>query len=301
MMQKTALITGLNGFTGQYIAQKLTDEGYDVFGTGSHAVDINGYFQVDLLDQAGLLEVVQQVKPDVVVHLAAIAFVGHADDAEFYRVNVVGTTQLLSALTVLDAPPKILLASSANVYGNCLVSPIAETQPPSPVNHYAMSKLAMELMAKTYLDRLPIVIARPFNYTGAGQSLNFIIPKLVDHFARRLPAIDLGNLQVEREFNDVHMVCDAYSKLLQYGVSGEIYNICSGQPHALQSVIDALSSLTKHSLQVKVNPKFVRANEVHRLCGDSGKLHSLLTDNACSIDNPPLEKVLQDMLAAYSS
>lgn len=301
MMQKKALITGLNGFTGQYMAQKLTDEGYDVFGTGTHAANLNGYFQVDLNDEVGLSQVIENIKPNVVVHLAAIAFVGHADDAEFYRVNVVGTTHLLSALSQLAHPPKILLASSANVYGNCLASPIAEAQMPAPVNHYAMSKLAMEFMARTYMDRLSIVIARPFNYTGAGQSLNFIIPKLVDHFARRAPAVELGNLQVEREFNDVHMVCDVYSKLLQIGVSGETYNICSGQPHALQSVIDTLSKLTNHSMQINVNPKFVRANEVHRLCGDPGKLHNLLVDNACPIENPPLDKILQGMLAAYAS
>jgi nucleoside-diphosphate-sugar epimerase len=135
-----------------------------------------------------------------------------------------------------------------------------------------MSKLAMEHMAWTYLDRLPIVITRPFNYTGPGQAPQFLIPKLVSHFARKAEAIELGNLQVEREFNDVRMVCDAYLALLGHGVAGQVYNVCSGQPYTLQHVIETLEQITGHSMTVKVNPAFVRANELHRLCGSPEKL-----------------------------
>src|SRR5690606_29793103 len=135
-------------------------------------------------------------------------------------------------------PRSVLLASSANVYGNTECSPIAETQPPAPVNHYAMSKLAMEHMARTYADRLPLFFTRPFNYTGPGQDASFVIPKLVTHFARRAPAVELGNLDVEREFNDVRFVCEAYLSLLQKAVPGEVYNICTGAPLTLRAVID---------------------------------------------------------------
>ncbi len=180
---------------------------------------------------------------------------------------------LLAGLAALPVKTsKVLLASSANIYGNCDASPITELQPAAPVNHYAMSKLAMEHMAWTYLDRLPIVITRPFNYTGPGQAPQFLIPKLVSHFVRRAPAIELGNLHVEREFNDVRMVCDAYLALLAHGVPGEAYNVCSGQPYTLQHVIGLLSGITGHTMDVQVNPAFVRANEVHRLCGSPDKL-----------------------------
>jgi nucleoside-diphosphate-sugar epimerase len=94
----------------------------------------------------------------------------------------------------------------------------------------------------------------------------------VSHFAQRAPTIELGNLHVEREFNDVRMVCDAYLALLDKGLAGEIYNVCSGQPHTLQEVISMLTELTGHHLDVKVNPAFVRANEVHRLCGSAQKM-----------------------------
>jgi nucleoside-diphosphate-sugar epimerase len=135
-----------------------------------------------------------------------------------------------------------------------------------------MSKLAMEYMAWTYLDRVPIVITRPFNYTGPGQAPQFLIPKLVNHFARRAEQIELGNLHVEREFSDVRMVCDAYLALLAHGVPGQVYNVCSGQPYTLQHVIGLLSGITGHTMDVRVNPAFVRANEVHRLCGSPDKL-----------------------------
>jgi nucleoside-diphosphate-sugar epimerase len=146
----------------------------------------------------------------------------------------------------------------------------------------------MEHMARTFADRLPIVITRPFNYTGAGQGGQFLIPKLVDHFARRAPHIELGNLHVEREFNDVRMVCQSYLDLLQHGQAGQAYNVCSGQTYTLQNVLDMLADITGHQIEVRVNPAFVRANEVHRLCGNPAKLQ------ACT--RPGMTEVLNDTL-----
>jgi nucleoside-diphosphate-sugar epimerase len=261
-MKQKILFTGAAGFTGLFFKSAAEAAGHQVLA-----------LQADLTDKAAVAAEVLQAAPDAVVHLAAISFVGHADDTAFYGVNVVGTMNLLAGLAALpDKPTKVLLASSANVYGNCDASPITEDQPAAPVNHYAMSKLAMEHMSRTYLDRLPVVFSRPFNYTGPGQAPNFLIPKLVSHFAQRASAIELGNLHVEREFNDVRMVCDAYLALLAHGVPGEVYNVCSGQPYTLQHVIALLSGITGHTMDVQVNPAFVRANEVHRLCGSPDKL-----------------------------
>lgn len=282
------LLTGAAGFTGRHFVAAAQALG--------HTVEL---LLADLMDKPALNAEVLLAAPDAVVHLAGISFVGHADDAAFYAVNVVGTTNLLASLATLPKiPKKVLLASSANVYGNCEASPINEMQVTAPVNHYAMSKLAMEGMARTYADRLPIVITRPFNYTGTGHDLNFVIPKLVDHFAKRAPRIALGNLHVEREFNDVHMVCAAYLHLLNIGAPGETYNVCSGQPHTLQRVIDELARLTQHAMQVEVNPAFVRANELHRLCGDPRKLQRLLGQNGIVLRVPSLPTMLQEMLAA---
>lgn len=262
------LLTGTSGFTGEHLMKQAEVQGHEVVP-----------LEADLTDREAIRSGLVKLTFDAVVHLAAISFVDHADDAAFYAVNTVGTTQLLSALSELSTQPRcVLLASSANVYGNCEISPIAEEQLPAPVNHYAASKLAMELMAKSYSDRLPIIITRPFNYTGVGQSPDFLIPKLVSHFKSRSPTIELGNLHVEREFNDVRMVCDTYLRLVSEGQVGEIYNICSGQPYTLQTVIDLLILLTGHNPEIKVKPKYVRQNEVVRLCGDPAKLDGVMGD-----------------------
>lgn len=281
------LLTGSAGFTGRFFHEAAGSAGHEIC-----ALD------VDLTDKVAVSAQVAAVQPDAVVHLAAISFVGHADDSAFYSVNVVGTTNLLSALAELKTPPKkVLIASSANIYGNCETSPISEDQYPAPMNHYATSKLAMECMARTYMERLPIVMTRPFNYTGPGQAPHFLIPKLVSHFARRAESIELGNLHVEREFNDVRMVCDAYLNLLNHGEPGELYNVCSGHPFTLSHVLDTLTKITHHHLNVNVNPAFVRANEVHRLFGDPTKLDSLMTKYQSTAPKYELSDTLKWMLA----
>ena len=282
------LLTGASGFTGRPFADMARAAGHQVI-----ALDC------DLADKAALRQQVLAAAPDSVVHLAAISFVGQADENAFYAVNVVGTMNLLDALLALpQAPQRVLLASSANVYGNCDASPITENQPPAPMNHYAASKLAMEHMARTYGDRLSLIFTRPFNYTGVGQASQFLIPKLVSHFARRAPDIELGNLHVEREFNDVDMVCAAYLQLLEQGQSGETYNICSGNAYTLQHVIELLSQITGHQIDVTVNPAFVRVGEVHRLCGSPAKLHALPPPKSGLPATRSLEQTLRHMLAA---
>ena len=260
------LLTGADGFTGRAFARLAQAGGHEIAALGC-----------DLTDADAVAAKVDAIRPEAVVHLAAIAFVAHQDATALYAVNVVGTMNLLDALCRLpQRPRRVLVASSANVYGNCEASPIAESTPPAPVNHYAASKLAMEHMALTCADRLPLVLARPFNYTGLGQAGHFLIPKLVDHFVRRAPRIELGNLHVEREYNDVRMVCEAYLRLLGAAAAPPIVNVCTGQTHSIRQVLDALGDLTGHEIEVAVNPAFVRANEVHRLCGDPARLQAAI-------------------------
>lgn len=290
---KRALITGIQGFTGHYMAAELSAAGYRVFGLGSQPSNDLDYFQVDLLDIDGLTSVVKQVKPHIVVHLAAIAFVGHGNPAAFYDVNVVGTRNLLAALsTVADNIESVLLASSANVYGNTQAGMLSETTIMNPANDYAVSKLAMEYMAKLWSEKLPIIIVRPFNYTGVGQSDNFLLPKIVSHFKRKASEIELGNLDVWRDFTDVRALVKAYLGLLLAKPIGETVNVCSGRTHSLREVINLCEKITSHSLSIHVNPAFVRANEVKTLCGDSTKLQSIVD----GWNTPPLEETLRWML-----
>lgn len=289
------LITGLNGFTGRYMAAELENHGWEVWGVGSQPADQPRYYSVDLMDAAGLHAVLSQVRPDAVVHLAGIAFVGHGEAQAFYRVNLLGTYQLLAALAQLPHTPQcVLLASSAGIYGNATGGSLKEDAPAQPANDYAVSKLAMEHMAKLWQDKLPIVIARPFNYTGVGQGASFLLPKIVAHFRQRASSIELGNLQVWRDFSDVRAVVRAYRRLIEVCPRGQTVNVCSGRVHSLGEVLEMAEQISGHHLRVDVNPAFVRANEVKILCGDAGLLRSLIGP----WDSPPLGNTLRWMLEA---
>jgi nucleoside-diphosphate-sugar epimerase len=277
--QMTVLLTGGHGFTGVYVHRALVHAGYRVVCLVQNASGQSDEVVGDLLDTLSLASAMERVKPDYVIHLAGIAFVGHSDPLDFYRVNVIGTMKLLQAAYDAGATQKkIVLASSSNVYGSHPTQCVSEDFPPSPVNHYAMSKLAMEHMSRTWLDRLPIVITRPFNYTGPGQSEQFLIPKIVRHFVRKEPRISLGNLEVEREFNDVRSVAYAYVKLMESALPGTVVNLCSGVGHRLLDVVQLLQEMTGHSLKVEVDPKLVRGNELRVLVGNPQKLNELVPE-----------------------
>ena len=138
----------------------------------------------------------------------------------------------------IPPPPAKVLASSANVYGNLQPGLLSESNPVNPANDYAVSKLAMEYMARLWIPKLPVAIARPFNYTGVGQSESFLIPKIVTHFVHRKHRIELGNMDVWREFNDVRDVVHAYRMLLEARPVGQVVNVCSSN---LVSLRDALA------------------------------------------------------------
>lgn len=295
-----ALITGLRGFTGHYLAQELTAAGYRVFGTVMPGDNVGpdlhpDLFAVDLTDRDAVAVMVDEIKPDVVAHLAGIAFVGHANVEAIYRVNVVGTRNLLEALSIgQHRPTSVLLASSANIYGNASVPVIDESVAPAPANDYAVSKLAMEYMARLWMDKLPITIARPFNYTGVGQAENFLLPKIVSHFRRNEKCIELGNLAIARDFSDVRMVAHSYRRLLAVAPAGEAFNVCSSIAHSLSSVIETMGEIAGYEIEVQVNPAFVRDNDVLQLTGSNRKLAAAIGELAPT----PLHETLDWMYRA---
>jgi nucleoside-diphosphate-sugar epimerase len=288
-----ALVTGVQGFTGAYLAQELREAGYEVAGL-THDGGENAA-SVDLCDRQVMAEAIARIQPDVVVHLAAIAFVAHGDVDAIYRTNIIGTRNLLEALAAnAHRPRAVLLASSANVYGNSEVELLTEAVPPAPANHYAVSKLAMEHMAALWKEKLPIIVVRPFNYTGVGQSEKFLLPKIVNHFRRRAPLIELGNIDVARDFQDVRFVANAYRRLLDADAIGQTVNLCSGRAHTLTEVVRMVEDLAGYKIEVKVNPAFVRANEVAKLTGSNRKLAELIGP----LDIIPLRDTLQWMYEA---
>lgn len=270
------LVTGSQGFTGRYLAQALVAAGHALVP-----------FDADVTDRGAVLAAVTEVQPEGVIHLAASAFV-HSDDVTgFYQINQIGTFHLLEALA--DAAPGIpvVLASSANIYGNA-EGYLTEDAAAAPANHYAASKLAMEIGARLWAHCFAMTIVRPFNYTGRGQDERYLIAKIAAHFRRRDAVIELGNLDVARDFGDVRAVVQAYVQLLEAGRAGT-YNICTGVVHSLGDVIAMARDITGHDIEVRVNPAFVRDNDVALLAGDPVRLQAALPDW-----NPP---ALRDTLA----
>lgn len=290
-----ALITGMQGFTGQYLARELESAGYEVYGTTYHCkVSDASIFCLDLCDKVSVRECIRHIRPNIVAHLAAISFVAHGDASEIYTTNLIGSRYLLDALASLpDVPRSILFASSSNIYGNCDIDPIDESVAPNPVNDYAISKLAMEHMTRLWSDTLPITIARPFNYTGIGQSLNFLLPKIVDHFKRGEREIQLGNINVARDFSDVRSVCRVYRQLLEQSHAGAVFNVCSGVAFTLRQVLDMMAKIAGYPIKVIVNPSYVREKEVMRLRGSNARLREVCGDMAWI----PLEQTLKWMFS----
>lgn len=290
------LLTGANGFTGRYVRAELEAAGYTVIGAVVGAPASQQEVALDITSLDDCRAVMESVRPEYLVHLAAISFVHHADAEAFYRVNVIGTLNLLQALADTGVVPRrILIASSANVYGNAAAGVIAESQPPQPVNHYATSKLAMEHMVRTWCDRLPIVMTRPFNYTGVGQERHFLVPKIVSHFKANAPVIELGNLDVERDFSDVRVVARAYHGLLESHCAGEIVNVCGGRPYSLRDILTMMEDIAGYRIEVQINPAFVRQSEVKTLIGSSVKLHALVGE----LEAIPLQKTLRWMYESH--
>jgi nucleoside-diphosphate-sugar epimerase len=289
------LVTGAAGFTGRHLCTHLRECGYRVFGLVEHARVDSDDLVADLLDAPALGAAIRTAAPDHVVHLAAIAFPGHAEAASIYRVNLTGTLTLLEALVREGfGRNRVLLPSTGTVYASSESGELLETAPLAPATHYAVSKLAMEHMARMYARSLPITVVRPFNYTGPGQHEPYLIPKIVRHFAERAATIELGNVDVIRDFLDVRSVVDVYQRLLNTpAAAGGTFNVCSGKGVAIRDLVAMLEELTGHRIAIRVNPKFVRPDEPRRIVGCSAKLHAIIGD----LRTVPLAMTLADMLA----
>lgn len=271
--RQRALITGRFGFTGQHLAQFLEHRGWEVFGLDpTEDANYGATPAIDINDTKSVIQRLTEVRPTHIVHLAALSHVV-SDPLTFFRVNLLGTESLMEAIASSGIQPaKILIASSANVYGNSYSSPIKEDEPLRPMNHYALSKAAMELLVHKWFDRLPIVVTRPFNYTGLGQSEAFVMPKIVHAFHRRDPIIRLGNLDVARDLSDIRFVCEAYLRLLKAESSGHTFNICSGSSIHLLRVLELLREISDHDPRIEVDQAFVRKDEIKELCGSPRRL-----------------------------
>ena len=284
MSSKRVFITGIEGFTGRYLERYLCALGYEVSG-GALSPSVPHHARLDLLDKDSIKDAFG-AKFDYIIHLAAVSF-AMADPTEIKNANEIGTINLLEALGSVKFK-KAIFASSASVYGGGDM-PMCENSPLNPQSVYAESKIFMEeQIAKS---GLPFIIARPFNYTGTGQSENFLIPKIVRHFKDKAHTIKLGNLTPKREYNDINDIVRIYEQLLKLEANDEIFNIGSGKAYSIEQILQIVHGLSGHDIAVQSDAKFIRANDPALLVCDTAKLqnYGIVPCNA------EIEKLLRSM------
>lgn len=291
------LITGATGFIGRVLHRALIARGHVVEGTTR--LPTAGFHPCDLCDDNAVIDVIQKVKPEAVVHMAAVATVTNGCTMDYYATNVVGTENLLNALSAFPQPVRFLFMSTAGVYGNHPVERLAEHLPPLPVHHYGLSKLAAEQVVRNLAGSMDFTIVRPFNVVGAGQNDSFIVPKLVGAFARNERSIRLGNIDVYRDYMDVDLACEILCDLLECQASfGETVNLCTGQSTSLRDLIEIMQDIAGYQIEVFQAPEFMRKSEIWKLLGSQEKLESLLKRR---IETRPLSDVLCSMVEFHRS
>ena len=288
------LITGGSGFFGQGIMKTFVVNGYEVVGTTTKS-DGN-FIACDIVDYGSVEKVMHDVDPDIIVHCAALSSVTSGRPLDYYKVNVVGTENVFRAAS--NRKRRVILVSTAGVYGNQPTDVLTEDLPPAPVHHYGISKFACERLAVMYGDALDITTVRPFNIIGVGQQENFIVPKLMRAFVTRVPIVRLGNTDVYRDYIDLQTASDMLVRITEHAnTRGKILNLCAGRATSLNELISILRTISGHDIQVTVDQAFVRPSEVWRLIGSNTRL----IENDCWIAPPDLSEVLAGMMAEYAS
>jgi len=274
------LVTGGAGFTGRRLMERLRHDGHDVVALRkpSESDDDNRSIAADLCDLQGLTDALTHSAPRAIIHLAAVAAPTHSDVAEIYSTNVTGTANLFAAITAAKLEPDlVIIASSAQVYAiPSDTTAITEENALRPLSHYAVSKRASEDIAKLYADRFRIIVTRPFNYTGPGQTETFLVPKIVRHFVERRGKIRLGNLDLFRDISDIDRAIEAYSRLATGKIASIVVNICSGRAIHLSDILTMMADISGHELRVETDHALIRDGEPRYIVGSPVRLESLL-------------------------
>lgn len=292
-----ALVTGGRGFVGTWLARHLRSQGDEVI-----AID----HEVEITDPGAVREVLDDASPEVVYHLAALTHVGRSwtGPGDVFKVNALGTLNVLEAARVCNPAPRVLVTSSAEVYGSVTERdlPIGETAPLAPVTPYGASKVAAEFLGvQAYLGHgLEVIRVRPFNHVGPGQGAGFVVASLASHIVEAQRSgtkeVPVGNLAARRDLTDVRDVVRAYRLLMEKGAPGDVYNVCSGTDVSIEEVARRLLELAGVDLELVVDPSLARPVDVPVLRGDPGKLRET-TGWEPEID---LTRTLRDVLDHWS-
>jgi len=285
------LITGCSGFLASYLVDALAIEYKDIALNFAGITEIPGFtspgmevYTIDIRDREKIFQTIQAIRPQLTFHLAAIANVGFSwkNPKLTYEVNFIGTSNILEALGLYASGSRVLLMSSAELYGKNDGNPCTEAPPLSqPANPYALSKLAMEMLGDLYSlnqkNSLEIIKLRSFNFTGPGQNQQFMASDFSSQIAQiekglREPVIRVGNLTAQRDFSDVRDIARYLSVISRMGESGGIYNMCSGKKYSIEEILDMLLSFSTHPIHKQIDEEKLRPIDVPVLYGDNTRI-----------------------------
>ncbi len=290
---KKALITGITGFAGSFLAENLVNSGnFEVIGTYLSDNGISNLNSVkdhvtlkkqDLQDVEGVKALISEVRPDYVFHLAALAATAdsYANPAKFINNNIDSQVNLLEGIRLAEITPRTLIVSSAEVYGDVKASdlPIDEQTSIRPVNPYGVSKVAQDFMGLQYYIsyKIPVIRVRPFNHIGPRQAPNFAVPTFAKKIAeiekgKMEPVLLVGNLNAKRDFTDVRDMVEAYAQIIDKGTPGEVYNIGSGKAIQISDILEKLMSFSDKPIQVEPDQSLYRPIDVEELVCDNSKI-----------------------------
>lgn len=296
MSRRAAVVTGASGFAGRQLVATLVESGWTVAGTvGRRSIDVPGVReeQIDICDVDGLARLLAAVEPTVVFHLAAIVdTVTTPDVDELHRVNTGGTEAVVAALGAAAPQARLLFTSSAFAYGRISPDaiPVREEQPLEPVTPYGVSKAAAETVVARFADAGgDVVVTRAFQHTGPGHVGAYALADWALQLARierdgGHGTMATGDLDVQRDYLDVRDVATAYIAAAERGRSGATYNVCSGRPVSMRTLLESLVRAFGVDVELVVDPARLRAvdqpvvfGDVSRLTADTGwaPAHSL--------------------------
>jgi len=278
MILNKFLITGANGFVGEYLINQLA-------GKSSQIVKLPK--TIDIRNKNELISFCSAYSFDAVIHLAAMSFVPESvlNPKEVDDINFTGTKNILEALRLSNFEGVFLFIGSSDVYGIVPESslPITEKVPLSPMNPYSKSKVRAEGLCKKWSMKeknMRIIMTRSFNHIGPGQDERFVVSRFCKMAAMincgyKKPYIETGNLNISRDFTDVRDIVNAYDLLLKYGKNGEVYNVCSGNEIILEDLIGKLKQISGVDFNVMVSSDLYRDSDQKRVSGSFSKLNEM--------------------------